>query len=507
MAIAGDERTTMMITKLNPGGIALSVCAVMMFSFSGWTAAKTAAAADGPAATLLASGIAGVAGAALTAQEPRPQRRDGEQAGKAPNGDENAGEEDKKGDDEEADEEDPDSYLALTNATVYTMTGAVKRNVTVLCKNGKIQEIGTGVQVPKKAEVLDVAGFRVYPGLIAVRSSGILGGGDPSDSSDVYSLNLTLALAAGITTANTGNLAAKLTYGTLDGMVLKRDLFEDLRYSSQNPQGKRQVRDGLNKVRDHLRQVAAYEEEKKDNPEAEKPDDKWITGDYAKWLRLLKGEATALVDANTAHELTEICELAEDFGLKVVVRGAHEAWTVAPRLARANVSAIVTPRDTINADPRTNRPNGSTIENAAILYEHGVRLTFTPVGSWFGGGSGISLGGLAGRDLQHLPMEAAFGVRGGLSGEAAMRGLTIDAARIMGIDNRVGSIEVGKDADFFICDGDPLHYMTQSRWTIVNGRIAYDKDKETLFEHIRKGGNVEAPPPTDHWPRRLGQPW
>ena len=63
---------------------------------------------------------------------------------------------------------------------------------------------------------------------------------------------------------------------------------------------------------------------------------------------------------------------------------------------------------------------------------------------------------------------------------------------------------MGKDADFFICDGELLHYMTLGRWTVVNGHVAYDKEKETLFGHIRPAGDRNAPPPKDYWPRRLG---
>jgi len=95
-------------------------------------------------------------------------------------------------------------------------------------------------------------------------------------------------------------------------------------------------------------------------------------------------------------------------------------------------------------------------------------------------------------------------VRGGLPDDAALRSITIDAATVLGIDHRVGSIEVGKDADFVVTDGDILHYMTLARWTIVNGRIAYDKQKETLYNHIRPDGDRDAPPPDDYWPRRLG---
>jgi imidazolonepropionase-like amidohydrolase len=187
-----------------------------------------------------------------------------------------------------------------------------------------------------------------------------------------------------------------------------------------------------------------------------------------------------------------------DFGL--VIRGAVEGWIVAPPLARAGVSAIVTPRTRRDHDEHLNRPSGSSIENARILYDHGVRLAIIP------SSSGIATWGIAGRDLMHLPMEAAFAVRGGLPNEAAIAAITIDAARILGIDHRVGSFEVGKDADFAIVDGDLLHYMTMVRWTVVNGRIAYDKQQDSLLSHIRPGGDRDAPAPSEYWPRSLGEP-
>lgn len=399
-----------------------------------------------------------------------------------------------------------DRWFAVLNGTVHTVSGPVLEGVTILCRNGRILEIGRDLTLPEGTETLDAAGLQVYPGLVAVRSSGIHGG-NPDEGTDVYSLNMSLALAAGITTAVSGNVAAKLTYGTLDDMIVKRDLFESLSYSSRNTNGKRTVREGLDRVRQYLRDVAAYEEDKRLNTDAKAPDDKWIRGPYASYLKLLKGQAAALVDAGNAHELLEWCELADTYGIHFVVRGGYEAWTVAPRMSRAGMAAIITPRQRIDSNPQLNRPTGSTIENAQILHDHGIRLAITPVGSLFGPGYNISLGGLAGRDLLHLALEAAFAVRGGLPNDDAVRTVTIDAACILGIDNRVGSIEVGKDADFVITDGDLLHYMTLARWTVVNARVAYDKQKEGLYSHIRPDGDVNAPPPDDYWPRRLGVDW
>src|SRR5262249_22947809 len=172
-------------------------------------------------------------------------------------------------------------------------------------------------------------------------------------------------------------------------------------------------------------------------------------------------------------------------------------WIVASALGRAGCSVVMTPRTTVPPDERMNHPNGSTIENARLLHDAGVTLAIIPASFT------VSIGGLAGRDLQHLNMEAAFAVRGGLSNEDALRAITIDAARILGIDSRVGSLEVGKDADLLVADGDILHYMTQVHYTVVNGRLAYAKSRDSLFAHIRPEGKPEIPQFDDQWPRRL----
>lgn len=407
----------------------------------------------------------------------------------------------------EADDEDADAYLAVVGARVHTVSGAVLDGATVLAKNGEIVAIGPNVNVPDTAEVIDGTGKELYPGLIAVRSTGLLSGSAPDDGSTLFSLPMAVALAGGITTVESSNTAAKLTFDSLDDMVIKRNLFESVRYDTRSPNNRRRLRQQLDRCRDHLRDMAEWEEARRTDPEAEKPDERWIRGDFEKYMRLLKGESRALVDAADQHDLLQICALAEEYGIKFIIRGAREGWTVAPQLARAGAWAMVTPRDEVAQNEQTNRPTGSNVENAAILYEHGVLVSIIPAGSLFGPGSAISFGGLAGRDLAHLQMEAAFAVRGGLSNAQAVRSITLDAARILGIDDRVGSIDVGKDADFIITDGDVLHYMTQVQYTIVNGRVLYDKDNDTLYSHIRPGGDLNAPPPTDHWPRRLGQDW
>ena len=399
-------------------------------------------------------------------------------------------------------EKKKDRYLAIVGGVVHTISGATIDGATILCKNGKIDTIGRDVTVPKDAKTLDAAGHHVYPGLIGLQSSGLMGFGNPETSANVYSLPLTLGLAGGLTTTVTRNSAVKLTHGTLDGMILKSGLFESIAYNRSNPTARRSFRMALERIRQHFRDVEEFERKKaRGDKDAKKPDDRWIRGQYQKASRLLKGEATAWIETHESSEIAAISGLARQYKFKVVIDGAIESWAVAPEMARADVAAIVTPRVTLEPDRRTNRPTGSSIENARILYERGVPFGIVPRMQF------ISTSGLAGRDLLHLPMEAAFAVRGGLPEHAAIEAITLQAARILDLDHRIGSIEVGKDADFAITDGPLLHYLTHVRWTVVNGRIAYDKTKESLFDHIRPGGNADAPPPSDHWPRSLGEDW
>jgi len=403
----------------------------------------------------------------------------------------------------QAAEQKKDHYLAVINAEVHTLTGPVLERATVLSKNGVITDIGAAVQLPPECQVLDAAGLRAYPGLIAAASAGLMPGDNPQDTADVHSLAVQIALAGGITTTVSGTNADKLCFGTLEGLVLKRDLFLRMNYNPRSPLERAQLRNDLERVRNYLREVQKFEREKATNKDAKAPDKEWLKDRYEQYRRLLERETVAVVAANNTQALRDVASLAETYGFDLVVTGAYEAWTAANELNRANVGAIISPRtdggfgSAIEPDPRLNRPNGPTIENARILRERGVRFAIVPVSP------AITLSGLAGRDLLHLNMEAAFAVRGGLSDEDALRAITIDAARLFRLDDRIGSLEVGKDADLVVCDGDILHYMTQVRYTIVNGRVAYDKAKETLYAHIRPTGKQEVPTFDDLWPRRL----
>jgi hypothetical protein len=194
---------------------------------------------------------------------------------------------------------------------------------------------------------------------------------------------------------------------------------------------------------------------------------------------VLRNERMARFSASERGDLLGIARLAQEFGFRPVIQGGREAWIVADELGRAGATVILVPRERRWGDPLRVAEDGSSIENAAILHAAGCQVAVQA------SSSSIDLGGIAGRDLIALNLEAGFAIRGGLSNEAALQAITIVPARLMGADHRIGSLEVGKDADVLITDGDLLHYETFVQYAVVAGSVAYDKQDELYYAHIR----------------------
>lgn len=408
-----------------------------------------------------------------------------------------AGEE-KKAEGEAEKKKEPDRWFAVTGGDVHTVTGPVLRGVTVLAKNGKVVAIGERVKVPEGAEVLDARGLRVYPGLVAFDTSGLVGS-PPEDATDVFGLGMQIALASGITTVGSGPTVAKLTWGTLEGHVLAHGAYVPLEVGAG--QALASLRAELEKMRGYLRERRAAELARARGEKVDDPDRRWIRGRAAQLEQLLTGRARALIQASTRAQLVTVADLAAGYGFEAIVVGAQEAWTVAPLLGRARLAVVLAPRSRRDPDERLARDSGWSIEAAARLHEAGVPVAVVPTNR------SVGLGGLGGNDLATLNLEAAFAVRGGLPEAAAVEAITIVPARLLGVDDRVGSIEVGKDCDLLITDRDVLHYEMLARYTVVNGRVAYDKSKEPLLRAVRHSRDEEGPEVVPQlWPRRPGEP-
>lgn len=369
-------------------------------------------------------------------------------------------------------------WFAVVGGEVHTGRGEVMRGATVLARNGRIRKIGYDLDLPPDTKTLDASGMRVYPGLVAISSQGLIGNAasDLDDTIDPFNSRMTLGLAAGITSTGVSNAAAKLKRFSVDGAVLRERAFATFSWSGSNPSGKRSLREKFAQTSEYLRQYRDWEEKVKKQKDLKEPPKRDVDTSV---LAVLRGEVLAKFVANDADDLLGIARLAQEYGFRPVIEGCVEGWTVADELGRAGAYAIVTPRDRRPKDEQLARPGGSSIENAAILHRAGVQVAVVPAQE------GVDLGGIVGRDIMHLPIEAGFAIRGGLSEEAALESITIVPARMLGVSHRVGSLEPGKDCDLIVTDGELLHYQTFVQYAVVDGKLVYDKEKELFFAHIR----------------------
>ena len=384
-----------------------------------------------------------------------------------------------------------EEVTAIRGGDLYTITGGIIKNGTILIKEGKILDIGQNIEIPEKAEVIDAQGKVVMPGLVGIGAElGVISYPDITkiaDSLDPFDFSVSLALASGITTAmvSTGRPSGsspiggvtaviKSSYGDLDQMLVKESVVQQVMISNRDWLRKTTFKQNLRKAQNYLRKLAEYQQVK-DKKKIEQPKKPRGIDEY---IRLVQREVPAVVPASTTGDILAALEFVDEFGIRMVLANADEAWIVAEEIAKRDVRIVITPRQKRRPNEDISGPSGSTMENAAILKKAGVKFAIIPTSTSF------ETWGVVGRDMMALPMEAAFAVSGGLDEQTALEAITITAAEIIGVADRVGSLQVGKDADIIILDGHPFHHKTFVETTLINGKVMYEKAKSLYFSHI-----------------------
>lgn len=268
------------------------------------------------------------------------------------------------------------------------------------------------------------------------------------------------------------NAVIKMSYGKLDGMFVKENAVLDVTPGSlAGASNQRTWREQLEKARTYLEEQAAHERATAAGKK-EKPPRKPVSDEI---LALVKGEIALRISVNSVSDIRSMVQLSEELDYKLVIVGGGESWVISDELAAADVSVVLTPRNRRSATFGQEDRSGTWIETPRVLEETGVPFAIEALSS------SISLGGLAGRDLTSLPLEAAFAVRGGASERKALAALTIEPAKMLGLDDRIGSLEVGKDADLLVLNGPPLDYRTYVETAVVNGNIVYERAKAKVL--------------------------
>jgi imidazolonepropionase-like amidohydrolase len=376
-----------------------------------------------------------------------------------------------------------EALLAVVGGDVYTGAGPVIRRGTVLCRGRRIEAVGADLKVPEGARVIDATGRRVLPGLVVPLGTGIgVARGRPrageryADSLDPQNLNVELALSAGITayhhegerkgTWGATNAVVKPALGEPELMIVKEPaaLTVSWSVSTQERQGLEQM---LDRAKKWLKDGA------KGNPPAPQP-----------VIDALQRRIPVRVSASEKGDIAAVLRFAGKYDLKLVLLDCHEAWTLAEDVAAAGAICVTEPRVRRWPNAGEEFTSGSNIESCAMLEKAGAKFCVLPPGGFGQIGWAISLGGIAGRDLLTYSWDAAFAVRGGASEDAALRAITLTAAEALGVEDRLGSIAPGKDADLVVWQGDPLDYHFNVEVTIVSGRVLYERSKSKLFAHL-----------------------
>jgi imidazolonepropionase-like amidohydrolase len=174
--------------------------------------------------------------------------------------------------------------------------------------------------------------------------------------------------------------------------------------------------------------------------------------------RVLAGEVPLLVAAHRLQDVKAAMRLADEFGFRLVLDGAAEAYDLTDEIRAAGIPVIV--------HPTMIRTYGDA-ENAAFTTAGTLQRAGIPMAFQSGYEGYVP-------KTRVVPFEAAIAVAHGLDRAAALRALTIDAARLLGVEDRVGSLEEGKDADLALFDGDPLEYTTQTCTVVIDGAVVSD---------------------------------
>jgi imidazolonepropionase-like amidohydrolase len=182
---------------------------------------------------------------------------------------------------------------------------------------------------------------------------------------------------------------------------------------------------------------------------------------------VLKGQVPLAIQANRASDLLAAMRLADEFKLRLVLVGAAEGWMVAEQLARAKVPVVV--------KPLTNIPGfdslGATLENAARLARAGVT---------------VALASFDTQNARNLRQETGNAIANGLDRDAALQAVTLTPARLWGVADHVGSIDVGKDADLVVWSGDPFELTAGAERVFIKGvEVPRDTRQRQLLNKYR----------------------
>jgi imidazolonepropionase-like amidohydrolase len=392
--------------------------------------------------------------------------------------------------------------VAIVGGNVHTVTDrGMIAGATVLIEDGRIVAVGTDVVVPDGATRVEARGKVVTPGIFepysaiglvevslvdetadawqsSVRFSAAF---DVVDAINPHSVLIPVNRLEGVTRAMVApqlpqNLQPGVTAGPITGVGAVIDLgggrdFLVARgaamFALLDEQGALLAggsrTNAFLALEEALQDAADYRDHRAAFEQRSRRDYALGRLDLEALQPVLAGRTKLVVTAERASDIEAALRLAARYSLALVIAGAAEGWTVADQLAAARVPVILNPLQDL---PGRFDQLGSTLENASRLHAAGVTIAFS-IGDSHNAGNNRQAAGNA--------------VAHGLPWPAALAALTINPARIYGLDARVGTVEPGKDADLVVWDGDPLEVTSAADQVLIGGEVIPMVSRQTLL--------------------------
>lgn len=389
--------------------------------------------------------------------------------------------------------------MLIIHGNIKTMTEQDFVDGYVQIEDGKIVSIGGMADCPEADdEVLDVQGAWVMPGIVEAHCHmGIteekkgMEGDDCNETVDPITPQLRAidainpmdaafndALAAGITSAMIGPGSANVVGGQfafikthgrcIDQMIVKAPAAMKVAFG-ENPkvnysgQGKSpSTRMAIAAMlREELTKAANYQKKREQN--GNEPSD----FRYECWLPVLRGEIPLKAHVHRADDILTAVRIAKEFGLRMTLDHCSEGHLILDELKEAGYPAIVGPD---MASRNKIEVQNMAFKTAGLLAGRGILTAITtdhPVSK-----------------IQFLPICAGLAVKSGMAQEEGLRAITINAAKICGVDERVGSLAPGKDADIAVFTGNPMEVFTETLYTFIDGKIVYRKDEKCVTMNL-----------------------
>ena len=364
----------------------------------------------------------------------------------------------------------------------------------IIIKDGKIEAVGRDLPIPEGAEIIDGGEGWVTPGLIEAHTSFTMGDRysrpdtDETSNPNTAHLNMLDGInpfsKAILYTARGGITASMITPGrrnviggqtavikhrgkTVDAMALlspagmkfslgegpKQTYGSKGRLPSTRMGSAYVIRKALLDAGDFMakrKQAAAKAGGKAADSGAGKRD-----LNLEMLSAVLEGKMTAFFECYRADDIMTALRLIDEFKLKAVLVGVSEGYKLADEIAGRKIPVILSP---IGVGPRRMETQEASYLNAGRLDKAGITVVVKA-------DEALGVG-----QMRELPLMAAFAVKGGMSREKALRAITLTAAEVLGVADRIGSLEPGKDADLVIFDGDPLYYKTRVKKVFIDGQ-------------------------------------